>query len=178
MIHATEPSPWVDVPTVVLLGSFVLGTTDPLHDLIRAARMGDPKAMLKITGKIRRASRRVWPGITDAILVPVPRHMPGPAHELVRAACEEIAVARGWPVATDAVMRTRSAPEGKTGAARDPEAEATTLTWVASTPGSAIVLVDDVVRTGSTIRACAMAVRASGDQRRVLAIALARVKVV
>jgi predicted amidophosphoribosyltransferase len=33
---------------------------------------------------------------------------------------------------------------------------------------------DDVVRTGATIRACAEALRVAGDERRVVAIALAR----
>src|SRR5688500_17700253 len=37
MIASTRRSRGVDVPTTVLLGSFVLGITDRLHDLIRAA---------------------------------------------------------------------------------------------------------------------------------------------
>ena len=174
MIRSADPSRRVDVPTAVLLGSFVLGTTDHLHELIRAARGGTPAAMRKITEAIRRTSGGVWPEITDAVVVPVPRHVPGPAHRLVMATCAEVGRTRRWPVATDALLRTRSASEGKAGGARDPEAEANTLTWIASTPGSVIVLVDDVLRSGATIQACAMAVRASGDQRTLLALALAR----
>jgi hypothetical protein len=169
---------WIEIPTAVLLGSFSLDVDDPLHGLIRLARAGSPETILEILDGARRAITTVWPEVTDAIVVPVPRHAPGPAHSLVMAACEEIATARGWRVAADALRRTQAAPEGKVGGARNPELEARTLTWAGSTLGPVIVLVDDVVRTGATIRACATAVRASGGERRLLAIALARARTI
>lgn len=177
MIRRTPQLAPVDVPTAVLLGSFELNKPDRLHDLIRTARAGRPGAIEEILGGVRRAIRTVWPEIIVATLVPVPRHVPGPAHALIMATCEEIARARAWHIAGDALRRTRPASEGKAGGPRDAESEATTLAWIASVPGTAIILVDDVVRSGATIEACVRAVRASGDKRRVLAITLAKVEI-
>ena len=177
MIRRTHRLAPVDVPTAVLLGSFGLNGPDRLHDLIRTARAGRRGAIEEILGGVRRAITTMWPEIVGATLVPVPRHVPGPAHALIMATCEEIARARGWHVAGDALRRTRPASEGKAGGPRDAESEATTLAWSGSVPGTAIILVDDVVRSGATMQACARAVRASGDQRRVLAIALAKVEI-
>lgn len=174
MIRTDGQAASVQVPTVILLGSFALDAPDRLHDLVRTARGGNPEAILEVVNGVRLAITAVWPDITDAIVAPVPRHMPGPAHGLVIAICEEIAEARGWRLVGNALRRTRPAPEGKAGGARDPESEAATIAWDASTPGPVIVLVDDVVRTGATMNACVMAVRATGDARRLLAIALAR----
>jgi phosphoribosylpyrophosphate synthetase len=177
VIRRTPQQAPVDVPTAVLLGSFELDEPDRFHDLIRTARAGRPGAIEEILGGVRRAITTVWPEIIGAILVPVPRHVPGPAHALIMATCEEIARARAWQIAGDALRRTRPASEGKAGGPRDAESEATTLAWLGSVPGTAIILVDDVVRSGATIRACARAVRATGDQRRLLAVALARVEI-
>jgi len=164
------------VSTAVLLGSFAFNKPDRLHDLIRTARAGSPKAIAKVLDGVQRTILDVWPGITEATIVPVPPHVPGHAHPLLLAICEEIATARGWRVATEALRRIGPAPEGKAGGARNPESEATTLIWDGSSPSSAIVLVDDVVRSGATLQACAGAVRAGGDDRTLLAIALARVE--
>jgi predicted amidophosphoribosyltransferase len=115
----------------------------------------------------------MWPEHPEAIVVPVPRHLPGPAHSLLTTVSREIATVRGWHEAEDALRRIGRAPEAKVGGTRDPEVEAATLEWRVPSHDGVIVLIDDVVRTGATLRACAVAIRAAGDRRSVVAIAVA-----
>jgi hypothetical protein len=161
-----------DVPVRILLGSFSIGVADELHDLVRAAHEGKPEAVSTVLERVRRAARLVWPHIPEALVVPVPGHMPGPVHPLLRAISAEIATVRGWDQA-DVLRRRRPGPEAKAGGDRDPEAEATTLEVRRPTSPAAIVLVDDVVRTGASLRACVGAIRAGGDGRVVVAVVLA-----
>lgn len=163
-----------DVETRIVLGSFPVGSIGGLHDAVRAARTGNLAAVTDVLRRVRVAMPSVWPEVTAAVVVPVPGHLPGPPHPLLVAVCEAIAAVRGWHLATEALRRRTAAPEAKAGRTGDPGGEAATLGWRHPTPGEVIVLVDDVVRTGATIRSCAEAVRLAGDERRVVAIALAR----
>lgn len=164
-----------DVPVRILLGSFAIGAADELHDLVRAAHGGNPEAVSAVVERVRPAARVVWPHVPQALVVPVPGHLPGPVHPLLQAVAAEIATVRGWHQAN--VLRRRSpGPEAKAGGDRDPEAEAATLEVRLPTSRGAIVLVDDVVRTGASLRACAGAIRATGDDRVVVAVVLAAAK--
>jgi phosphoribosylpyrophosphate synthetase len=162
-----------DVPTRILLGSFSADRADQLHDLLRVARAGDADAMSAILDRLRSAAPSVWPGIDGAVVLAVPGHLPGPANPLVLAVADDLAAARGWDHRRDALRRVRPSPQAKSGAARDAAAEAETLVWVPAPGGTAIVLIDDVIRTGATLAACATAIRAAGDPRQVVAIVLA-----
>ena len=170
--RAGRPAP-ADVPTSIVLGSCAIERADGLHELVRAARAGQPTAVASVLDSVRRAAPPVWAEIESGVVVPVPGHLPGPASRLVVAIAREIAAVRGWPHADGALRRRGPAPEGKAGGVRDPRAEAATLEWRRPARGGVIVLVDDVVRTGSTLRACGEAIRLAGDERQVIAIAVA-----
>ena len=161
------------VPTQILLGSFSADRTEPLHDLLRAARAGDANAMWEVLERVRNATAPAWLAIDDAVLVAVPGHAPGPANPLVLAVADALAVAHDWDHQRDALRRVRLGPEGKTGAERDATAESSTIEWKPVRGRAAIVLVDDVIRTGTTLDACLMAIRATGDLRPVFAMVIA-----
>jgi Phosphoribosyl transferase domain len=157
----------------VLLGSFAVAGEDPLHALIRAARGGDPRAVSEVIDRTRGAAPSCWPRVTDAVVVPVPGHVPGAAAPLLLAVARELADARGWTCADDALRRRHPAPEAKSAPPREPGAEAGTLEWRSPPRGRTVVLVDDVVRTGATLAACVAAIRAALDDREVVAVVLA-----
>lgn len=161
------------VPIAILLGAISGALDDPVHALVRAARTGDAGALSTVIHQVRLAAPHLWPDIHSAVVAGVPGHRPGPANQLVLAVADELAGIRGWDHAPDALQRIRPAPEAKAGGPRDPQAEAATLEWVRAPRGAAIVLVDDVRRSGSTLRACATTIHAAGDHRPIFAIAIA-----
>jgi phosphoribosylpyrophosphate synthetase len=163
----------MSVATAIVLGSFRVARADGLHRLIRAARAGDPSAIGAVVDRLGQTIGSIWPTITDAVVVPVPGHLPASDIPLVQIASSESATRRGWICAEGALHRCHPAPAAKTGPVRDHRAEIETLVWMAPEHGQTIVLVDDVVRTGTTFRVCAEAIRAAGDRREIVAIALA-----
>lgn len=160
------------VPTDIVLGVFDPTRSDPLHDVIRAARLGQPDAVRLVMHELRSAVPSTWGSIVG-VVVPVPGHLPGPANRLVSAAARHIADLRGWTCADDALERRLPSTEGKGSTMRDVRAESETLAWRPARDGDTIVLVDDVVRTGSTLAACVDAIRRAGDDRPIVAIVLA-----
>ena len=160
------------VPTRTVLGAFDPAGSDPLHDLVRAARRGEPAALRFVIHELRLAIPRMWPSI-DGVVVPVPGHLPGDPNQLVLTAARQVAEQRRWSFVDDALVRRLPAPEGKRATTRDVTAESDTLAWNPVQRGGTVVLVDDVVRTGATLAACVDAVRRAGDVRPIVAIVLA-----
>jgi hypothetical protein len=167
------------VPLAVLLGPFRAGQEDDLHRRIRAARRGDPAAVEAVLAGVARAVPDAWPDLGGAFVYPVPGHLPGGCSPLVGAAAAIIAERRGWHLHLAALTRSRPSPEGKLGGERIPQVESRTLSVIASGSArgdarDAIVLVDDVARSGASLLACADAVRRSGDARSIVAIVIGR----
>ena len=161
------------VPTRILLGIFAADLADPLHALVRAARTGDGVALPEVVDRIRLVAWTAWPEIESAVIVGVPGHRPGPVNRLILEVAGELAVIRGWNHDRGALRRWRLAPEAKLGGPRDSMADAATMKWVSAGGGETIILLDDVLRTGSTLQACAATVRAAGDCRRIVGLVIA-----
>jgi hypothetical protein len=162
-----------NVATRILLGTFSAGLADPLHVLVRAARTGDHVAVSEVIDRVRLVAWAAWPDIESAVVVAVPGHLPGPANPLILEVADELAVIRGWRHVRDALRRISPAPEAKAGGAHDAAADAATIAWEPAQGYEAVVLLDDVVHTGATLRSCAASIRAAGDRRRLVAMALA-----
>lgn len=167
------------VPLAVLLGPFQAGQEDELHAQIRAARRGGPAAVEALLAGVAGAAPGAWPDLGSALVYAVPGHLPGGSSPLVEAAAATIAASRGWELHLQALMRLRPSPEGKLGSERIPALESLTLSVVATGSArgdrpEAIVLVDDVVRSGASLLACADAVRRSGDAGLIVAIVIGR----
>ena len=167
------------VPLAVLLGSFPVWQVDGLHALIQAARLGDPRAVESELAGVADALPEAWPDLHTALVYAVPGHQPGGSSPLVEAAAGSIAARRGWQLRLGALTRSRPSPQGKRGGERNPTSESSTLSVTASGSAgddraAAIVLVDDVVRSGASLLACAEAIRGSSDVRPIVAIVIGR----
>jgi len=166
-----------DVRVRSVLGSFRRDRPDDsVHALVRRFRAGDDAAATHVLEAARAAIRPdgALRGPSVAALV-VPGHdgevQPG-LTELVAA----LAVGAGWRIEPRLLVRRTPVPEAKARPARDPAAEAASLSarleLLPSTTAT-ILLVDDVCASGATLQACATAVRAEGWAGEIAALVLA-----
>lgn len=156
-----------------MLGEFRVRGIDPLHSLIRAARAGDTWAVAEVLRRVAGRASALLPPISGGVIVPVPGHLPSDMQPLLGEVAAVLAATREWTVANRALLRRHETPEAKTAPVRDRASEVTSLEWNPP-PGETIVLLDDVVRSGTTFQVCADAIRAIGDSRPIVALALAR----
>ena len=155
----TEP-PLLDV---VACASFPRQGVSRLHDVAAAFRIGDPGAFEVALALVRESlageAGRVLGPRTAVVAVPV--HLAGarngPCEHLIAMLAGELPALVPAP---GALVRIADAPAARGTVARDPAAEAATLRWDAAlVPADAgrVLLVDDVVRTGSTFDAAVLA---------------------
>ena len=148
-------------PRVIACSVFPRDVGSPRHDLVRAFRAGDEPAFAAVAALVSDGLAREAPELDrDAGVVAVP--MPGHRTATGSAPLERLAALLasdhpGWSAMPGALNRVENAPEGKAGGPRDPAAEAATLRW-SKVPGKGpVLLLDDVMRSGATLDAAALA---------------------
>ena len=166
---------------VSLLGSFVRSRSaqeDPVHALIGRFRAGEAAAFAEVlrAGLAALDSDETPHGPQIAALV-VPAHDGTRQVGLVRLVAR-LAVSAGWTVADPSqLIRHTPVGEAKHRQPRDPADELASLRAAPATLPEAvktILLVDDVLASGGTIRACVGALRRDGWAGGVAALVLAR----
>jgi hypothetical protein len=172
-----------DVDVVALLGSFVRSRSvqdDPIHALIGRFRAGEAAAFAEVLRAGRPMLDRDEPlhGAQVAALV-VPGHDGTRQAGLVRLVAE-LAVTSQWTVPDRGLLiRHAHVPEAKQRQPRDRVAELASLRGTPATLPrvvETILLVDDVLASGGTIRACVDALRRDGWAGGVAALVLARAR--
>lgn len=164
----------------VALGAFDPRADDPdgLHALVRRFRAGDPDALEIACRAVADVLDRD-PALRSAAIAAlvVPGH-DGPAGVALGELVARTARGAGWRLpGPRALVRVTPVPEAKRRPARDEQGELASLRWDGRlvTPGvTTLLLVDDVVASGSTIRACVAALRRDGWAGPVRALVLAR----
>ena len=112
-------------------------------------------------------------------LVPVPGHRPGTASPVPVKWTMDLARGRAWVVpAPPPLRRVHAVAPAKDRGVRAPNREEASLRWTEASPsGSTVLLIDDVIASGATLRSCAAAIRRdSGGDREFRALVLGRAK--
>jgi hypothetical protein len=164
------------VRVVIAMGTFTAGDDSSLHALIRGFRAGDKGAFRTAFEAVADALARERAALPErCVLVAVPAHRPGQSRRPIDVLVSELATVQGWAApAEPPLRRIEPVPEAKLGCTgiADPTRS---LHWTPQMYADGVVLIDDVVRSGGTIRSCVRAIQSgSVGASTVLIIGLAR----
>ncbi len=146
----------------------------PVSDAIHALKYGSASSLGPILGELMADSLShpttddLRPTISEPLLIPIPIHRRRQRERGFNQAellAREVSSAYGWDLRSNILVRTRyTPPQAKLDrAARQTNLHgAFTVIDLDAVRGRNVVLVDDVLTTGSTLTACAVALKDSG----------------
>ncbi|MBO9341989.1 MAG: ComF family protein [Roseiflexus sp.] len=148
----------------------------PLRQAVHQLKYRSQQRMARPLGALLADHLRAHPLPCDA-LIPVPLH----SHRLTERGfnqaellAREVASATGLPLIVGPLVRIRATrQQALLDTPSRIENVANAFVWRGPPPPACVALVDDVLTTGATVNACALALRAGGA-RDVYALALAR----
>ncbi len=141
----------------------------PLRDAVHALKYRHVHPVAPVLGRLVAAARLAAGPVPPAVVVPIPSHPRRTTERAVdhtRLLAEATAAGLGLPVRTDVVARVRAT---RPQVGLTPPERRANIAGAFAVAGPVdrrpVILVDDVMTTGATARACAAALRAAGIDR-------------
>lgn len=157
-----EPPPF---ERATAMGAYVR----PLRDAVHALKYRHVHPVAPVLGRLVAAARLAAGSVPAAVVVPIPSHPRRTAERAVdhtRLLAEATAAGLGLPVRFDLVARIRDTrPQVGLTAIERRANIANAFAVVGVIDRGPVILVDDVMTTGATARACAAALRAADVDR-------------
>ena len=148
----------------------------PLRNAVHTLKYHRVRRMARPLGALIAAELTGWPVMADAV-IPIPMHrdrLSERGFNQSEALAAEVARLARLPLINDHLIRVRAtAQQAGLDMRGRRENVRGAFEWQRGTPPRRAVLIDDVLTTGSTMGACAEALRAAGTEE-VYGLALAR----